>query len=196
MSSPCSCSCGLGSPPDSEPGPIHRAEPWPLALLRLIRPLRRRLLLGHRQVRDSGWVAGGLPDRLSGRDVNHRPWHRGRATRPPRGQSPPHRRNQARLSRSNALSPDTTAVEGSETLEEWSVVQVNLLERQDRCGGDSRTSQVDRSGDAQGPTEPPVSGVMAERGGCRLSSSHKIVSAEITAGGLRCVALTSMLSGS
>lgn len=123
MSSPCSCSCGLGSPPDSEPGPIHRAEPWPLALLRLIRPLRRRLLLGHRQVRDSGWVAGGLPDRLSGRDVNHRPWHRGRATRPPRGQSPPHRRNQARLSRSNALSPDTTAVEGSGTLEEWSMVQ-------------------------------------------------------------------------
>src|SRR5208337_544282 len=84
---------------------------------------------------------------------------------------------------------------GFEPCQEWSVVQVNLQERQDRCGGDSRTSQVDRSGDAQGPTEPPVSGEMAERGGCRLSSSHKIVSAEITAGGLRCVDLTSMLSG-
>src|SRR5208337_600677 len=46
-----------------------------------------------------------------------------------------------------------------------------------------------------GAGRAPVSGEMAERGGCRLSSSHKIVSAEITAGGLRCVALTSMLSG-
>ena len=28
----------------------------------LIRPLRRRLLLGHRQVRDSGWLAGFQTD--------------------------------------------------------------------------------------------------------------------------------------
>ena len=68
------------------------------------------------------WVAGGLPDRLSGRDATstlaQRTGYKA-AKRPIATASP----NQARLKPKQRTEPGTTAVEGSGTLEEWGMVQ-------------------------------------------------------------------------